>query len=79
MLLVVIVYGIVKYRRKRNPSSVAALPTGADVIHNNAATIAAAKKEKSINEGNFNNPTYEQNIFPAPPQNDASVHDEVPH
>ena len=74
-----------RYRKKHKSSSVA-LPTGTDVVHNNTATIAAAKKEKSINEDIFDNPTYgkiEGNIFPIPQNHyetsDDNVYDQVSH
>ena len=81
----VIVCGIMRYRKKHKSSSVA-LPTGTDVVHNNTATIAAAKKEKSINEDIFDNSTYgkfKENIFSIPQNHyethDDNVYDEVPH
>ena len=74
-----------RYRKKHKSSSVA-LPAATNVLHNNAATIAAAKKEKSINEETFNNPSYgkfEENIFPIPQNHyeisDDNVYDEVSH
>ena len=78
----VIVCGIMRYRKKHKSSSVA-LPTGTDVVHNNTATIAAAKKEKSINEDIFYNPTYGK-VEGTIPQNhyetsDDNVYDEVSH
>ena len=60
-----------------------ALPTGTDVVHNNTATIAAAKKEKSINEDIFDNPKFKGNIFSIPQNHyethDDNVYDEVLH
>ena len=44
---------LIRYKKKHNPSSVAA--TG---VPNNAAAIAAAKKEKELNEDAFDNLTY---------------------
>ena len=54
----VVVCVIMRYQKKRNLSSVGALSTGTDITYNNATTIAAAKKERNINEGTYNNPTY---------------------
>ena len=54
-LAVVIIFVLIRHRKKHNPSVVAALcATG---VPNNAATIAAAKKELELNN-HFDNPTY---------------------
>ena len=87
VILVVIVCVIVRSRKKRNLSSVGALSTGTDVVHNNAATIAAAKKERNINKGTYDNPTYglkgiDNETFRAPQDYemlDNNVYDEVVH
>ena len=60
---------VIRYRKKHNPSSGAALSlTG---VPNNAATIAAAKKEKELDEGTYDNPTYRallENDYSIPPE-----------
>lgn len=55
VLVVIVFVAIIKYRRKHN-ASLAVSPIIA--IPNNSATIAAAKKEKELNEDTFDNPTY---------------------
>ena len=47
---------LIRYKKRHNPSSVATLP--ASSVPNNAAAIAAAKKEKELNEDAFDNLTY---------------------
>ena len=82
LLLVLAVCVIVRYRKKHNPSSVVALSMGTDIVHNNAATIAAAKKEKNINETTYNNPTYgkfEEKTQKNHYETDDNVYDEVSH
>ena len=54
VLAVVIGCVLIRYKKKHNPSSVAA----ATSVPNNATAIAAAKKEKELNEDAFDNLTY---------------------
>ena len=56
VLAVVIGFVLIRYKKKHNPSSVATFP--ASSVPNNAAAIAAAKKEKELNEDAFDNLTY---------------------
>ena len=79
---------IVRSRKKHNLSSVGALSTGTDVVHNNATTIAAAKKEKNINADTYDNPTYgkfresDNEMFPTAKDYeipDNNIYDEVQH
>ena len=88
--MVVIVCALKRYRRKRNPSLAAVVPTGADATPNNAATIAAANKEKDLNEGTYINATcgkfLENEYYTIPvsqdyeiSNNDVNIYDEVPY
>ena len=54
VLAVVIGCVLIRYKKKHNPSAVAA----ATSVPNNATAIAAAKKEKELNEDAFDNMTY---------------------
>ena len=53
VLAVVIGCVLIRYKKKHNPSSVAATR-----VLNNATAIAAAEKEKKLNEDAFDNLTY---------------------
>ena len=53
VLAVVIGCALIRYKKKHNPSSVAATR-----VLNNAEAIAAAEKEKEQNDDTFVNPTY---------------------
>ena len=84
IVLAVIIFVLIRYRKKRNPSSVAAL--SATGVPNNIATIAAAKKEQQLNN-NFNNPTYKtlkENDYSIPTEYENNMltavqDDEVPY
>ena len=56
VVVVIIICLLIRYKKKHNLSSVAVLP--ATDVPNNAATIAAAKKEKELNKDGFDNLTY---------------------
>ena len=58
MIVLAVVIGcvLIRYKKNRNPSSVATL--SATSVPNNAAAIAAAKKEKELNGDAFDNLTY---------------------
>ena len=56
VIVIVVIIICVRYKKKHNLSSVAVLP--ATDVPNNAATIAAAKKEKELNKDGFDNLTY---------------------
>ena len=53
VLAVVIGCALIRYKKKHNQSSV-----DANYVLNNATAIAAAKKEKELNEDAFDNLTY---------------------
>ena len=55
VLAVVIGCVLIRYKKKHSPSAVAAT-----CVLNNATAIAAAKKEKELNEDVFDNLTYNQ-------------------
>ena len=90
ILLVVIIYVLIRYQKKHKASSVF-VPSATDVPNcNNAMTIAAAKKEKVLNEDTLNNPTYNpsmtnncntfseyENTSPAVPQDYEVPYDNV--
>ena len=56
IVVVVIICVLIRYKKKHNLSSVAVHP--ATGVPNNAATIAAAKKDKELNKDAFDNLTY---------------------
>ena len=84
IVLAVIIFVLIRYRKKRNQSSVVAL--SATGVPNNIATIAAAKKEQQLNN-NFDNPTYKalkENDYSIPTEYENNMltavqDDEVPY
>lgn len=90
-LAVVIVFALIRYRKKHNPSSVATLQTPATGVPNNAAAIAAVRKEKELNKDALDNLTYnelkrndcnilsehEVDTFPPVPQDNKVPYDNV--
>ena len=56
LVVIIICVLIRRYKKKHILSSVAVL--SATGVPNNAATIAAAKKDKELNENALDNPTY---------------------
>ena len=81
VVVVIICVLIRRYKKKHNLSSVAVFQ--ATGVINNAATIAAAKKDKELNEVAFDNPTYKTlNMLPKYENNKfskASPDYEVPY
>ena len=84
IVLAVVIIFVLRYRKKRNPSSVAALSVIG--VPNNIATIAAAKKEQELNN-TFDNPTYKalkENDYSIPTEYENNMltavqDDEVPY
>ena len=86
VVVIIICVLIRRYKKKHNLSSVAVL--SATDVPNNAATIAAAKKDKELNEDAFDNLTYktlkenDYNVLPEYENNkfsEASPDYEVPY